>query len=291
MQNVRQIDNSSGRFARFGRGAVATAVLIVIAACGGGSGGGGSGGDASGADQPEVIAETKPTATEASRFLAQATMGGNEAEITKLTTMSYDSWFEEQYAKPQTLHRLYINQAAADLATIGQQLSATNFWDSWWGQALSGEDQLRQRATFAMSEIMVISFADATLLNQSRGVASYYDMLAERIFGNFRDILEGVTYHPMMGVYLTHRANTKEDATTGKVPDLNFAREITQLFAIGENKLNLDGSVAMGSDGRPQLAYTGADLGGLAKVFTALSWYAGTAPTDRTSSAQTGSSA
>jgi uncharacterized protein (DUF1800 family) len=129
---------------------------------------------------------------------------------------------------------------------------------------------------------MVISFADPTLRNQTRGVASYYDMLAEHAFGNFRDILENVALHPMMGVYLTHLRNLKEDPATGRVPDLNFAREITQLFAVGENKLNLDGTVVMGANGRPEVAYTGADLMGLAQVFTGWSWYAGPEKADRT---------
>ena len=57
----------------------------------------------------------KPTPTEASRFLAQATMGPTEAEIDRLTGMTYAAWLDEQFAKPQSLHRLYINQAAADL--------------------------------------------------------------------------------------------------------------------------------------------------------------------------------
>ncbi|MCE9659685.1 MAG: DUF1800 domain-containing protein [Burkholderiales bacterium] len=220
---------------------------------------------------------------EASRFLMQATMGPSEAEITRLSGMTYGAWLDEQLAKPQTLHRLYINQAAADLTSVGQQLSNTNFWDSWWSQALGADDQLRQRVTFALSEIMVISFADATLRNQTRGVASYYDMLGEKAFGNFRDLMESVTYHPMMGIYLSHRGNMKEDAATGRVPDLNFAREITQLFAVGQYKLNLDGTNIMGSDGRPAVAYKSADLEGLSQVFTGLSWYAGPQLTDRTS--------
>ena len=89
----------------------------------------------------------------------------------------------------------------------------------------------------------MISFADATLTGQPRGVASYYDMLAENAFGNFRKLLEDVALHPMMGIYLTWLGNQKEDPTTGRVPDLNFAREITQLFTIGEVKLNPDGTV------------------------------------------------
>ena len=107
-------------------------------------------------------------------------------------------------------------------------------------------------------------------------------MLGEKAFGNFRDLLEGVTYHPMMGVYLSHLKNQKEDPTTGRVPDLNFAREITQLFSIGQYKLNADGTRCMGADGQPATAYNSADLSGLSQVFTGLSWYAGPQLTDRT---------
>ncbi|MEP7057382.1 MAG: DUF1800 family protein, partial [Caldimonas sp.] len=140
----------------------------------------------------------------------------------------------------------------------------------------------RQRAAFALSEIMVISFTDATLSNQPRGVSSYYDMLAENAFGNFRKLIEDVSLHPMMGIYLTWLGNQKEDAATGRVPDLNFAREITQLFTIGEWKLNADGTYVLDAAGKPAPAYTGADLAGLSQVFTGFSWYAGPNLTDRT---------
>jgi len=278
------MESGRGRSARFGRSAVAGAVLVLVAACGGGSGG--SGGDGAAADgssdTPAVVAAKTPTKAEASRFLGQATFGPSQADIDKLSSMSYGAWIDEQMAKPQTLHRLYINQATADLASVGQQISPTNFFDSWWSQAIGADDQLRQRATFALSELLVISFTDATLRNQTRGVASYYDLLAEKSFGNFRDLLEGVALHPMMGIYLSWLKNQKEDPTTGRVPDLNFAREITQLFAVGEYKLNLDGSNQMGADGRPLPAYTSKDLEGLSQVFTGYSWYAGPQITDRT---------
>ena len=265
---------------------IAAAALVALAACGGGSGtGAGSSGtgDLAGAGpEAAALAVVVPTASEASRFLAQATFGATASEIERLTKLSYAAWIDEQFAKPQTLHRLYMNQAAADLASVGQQLSRSNFFDSYWSQAISAEDQLRQRAAFALSQIMVVSFADATLTNQPRGVASYYDMLGENAFGNFRKLLEDVALHPMMGIYLTWLGNQKEDAATGRVPDLNFAREITQLFTIGELKLNPDGTVVMGTDGKPVVTYTGADLQGMAQVFTGWSWYAGPNTTDRT---------
>ncbi len=281
MNIVQNIEIGGGRFARFGRGAVATAVLLVVAACGGG-GGSTDPAASGGTDSPAVQAVKTPTPTEAARFLTQATMGATEAEINRLSAMQYGAWIDEQMAKPEMLHRLYINQASADLDAVGQKLSPVNFYDSWWSQALGADDQLRQRVTFALSELFVISFANATLQTQVRGVASYYDMLGEKAFGNFRDLMESVTFHPMMGIYLTHMKNLKEDPITGRVPDLNYAREITQLFAVGEYKLNIDGSSQIGADGRPVPAYKSADLEGLSQVFTGLSWYAGPQLTDRT---------
>jgi uncharacterized protein (DUF1800 family) len=259
---------------------LAATMLAVLAACGGGSGTGATDATANSASPSDAGPTNAPLA--ASRFLSQATYGPTGAEITRLAGMSYGAWIDEQFAKPQTPHRLTMNQAAADLAATGGTISQTNFFDSYWAQAIAGEDQLRQRAMFALSQIFVISFTDATLRSQPRGVSSYYDMLGENAFGNFRDLLESVALHPMMGVYLSHLKNQKEDPATGRVPDLNFAREITQLFTIGQYKLNADGTVVTGADGSPVPAYTPADLSGMSQVFTGWSWYAGTSNTDRT---------
>jgi uncharacterized protein (DUF1800 family) len=265
------------------RRALGAAALLALAACGGGSGGGATA-DAEGGPMSSPAAAGPTNAPlAAARFLTQATYGPTPAEITRLQTMSYAAWIDEQFAKPTVSHRLTMNQAAADLAATGGSISQTNFFDSYWSQAIGGDDQLRQRAAFALSQVFVISFTDSTLRSQPRGVASYYDMLGEKAFGNFRELLEGVALHPMMGVYLSHLKNQKEDPATGRVPDLNFAREITQLFTIGQYKLNADGTPVLGPDGKPVAAYVSADLEGLSQVFTGWSWYAGSLTSDRTS--------
>ena len=266
--------------ARFARGAAAAALLALIAACGGGNGT--TTADAGGATASPAGAGPTNAAAAASRFLTQASFGPTSAEITRLSAMSYSAWLDEQFAKPQSLHRDYMNLAAADLAATGGTISQTNFFDSYWTQAISGDDQLRQRAAFALSQIFVVSFTDTTLRNQPRGVAAYYDTLGANAFGNFRNLLEAVALHPMMGVYLSHLKNQKEDPSTGRVPDLNFAREVTQLFTIGQYKLNVDGTVVTGTDGKAVTAYVPADLEGLSQVFTGWSWYAGPQITDRT---------
>ena len=242
MEKVQTLGPRGGH-ARLAGVAAAAALCIALASCGGGSG---SSTDTSGSTPP---ANEPVSKAESARFLTQASFGPTEAEIDAVATTGYAAWLEAQFAKPQALHRSYLNQASADLAATGGTISDINFYDSWWSQAIAGEDQFRQRATFALSQIFVVSFADATLRNQPRGVSSYYDMLAANAFGNFRDLLQSVALHPMMGVYLSHLKNQKEDAATGRVPDLNFAREITQLFTVGQYKLNADGSNVLGSDG------------------------------------------
>ena len=273
MEKVQTLGSRGGP-ARLARIAAAAALCVVLASCGGGSGGAGT--DTANEAPP-------PSKAESARFLTQTTFGPSEAEINALSASSYSAWLEAQFAKPQAMHRSYLNQASADLAATGGTISSANFFDSWWSQAIGGEDQFRQRASFALSQIFVVSFTDTTLRNQPRGVSSYYDMLASNAFGNFRDLLEAVALHPMMGVYLSHLKNQKEDAATGRVPDLNFAREITQLFTVGQYKLNADGSNVLESDGKLALAYSANDLSGLSQVFTGWSWYAGAELTDRTS--------
>lgn len=247
--------------------AVSALLVAALAACGGKK-------DEQQSDGPP------PTKEEAARFLTQATYGPNAAQIDHLSQVGYGTWFNEQMRAPQKSHRDYLTQASADAAAAGGNVNTSHFMESYWTQAIAGEDQLRQRAAYTLSQIFVISFADSTLANQPRGVASYYDMLAQNAFGNYRDLLEQVTMHPMMGVYLTSLRNQKEDTASGRVPDENYAREIMQLFSIGLYQLNDDGTV---KSGNPE-TYTHDDIAGLAKVFTGLSWYAGANTADRTRS-------
>lgn len=268
---------------------LAMTLLSLLAACGGG---GGSGSQTGAVQQPDASApstggapdETVPppplttppaaqavtfTPQQASRFLGRATFGPNMTAIDALAASDSDAWFKAQFSMPQTLHRKYIDALLAAQAAGGQKVGFTGIYETFWQQGVRGEDQLRQRMAFALSEIFVISMQNESVRPQVRGVASYYDMLGQRAFGNFRDLLEGVALHPMMGLYLSHLRNEKESAT--RTPDENFAREVMQLFTIGLYQLNADGSLKL-SGGKPIDTYTHDDVAGLARVFTGWSW-------------------
>lgn len=249
-----------------------------LAACGGGGGGGGGG-----STGPTPAAVPPPTEAEAGRLLSQATFGATDADIEQVRATTLEAWIRSQISAPVSTpgHQAFLETRLAELrqASPTAQLSPDLFYDSWWRTAVNGPDQLRQRVAFAYSQIFVISVGSDVI--DPRGAGAYYDMLTANAFGNYRDLLQAVTLHPMMGRYLTYLGNMKEDAAGTRTPDENYAREIMQLMTIGLFQLNADGTQRLDLNGSPIPAYTSADISGLAKVFTGLSWYSPT-PTNTT---------
>lgn len=222
---------------------------------------------------PPAVSLTNVAATDAARFLTQATFGPTRAEIDALTGQNLDAWITAQLALPFTSHRAAI---VDDRTRYGGSPSTTNFnaihppnrQAAWWKVSLTAPDQLRQRVAFALSQIFVVS--DVSLGDDSRSepLAHYYDILGNGAFGDFRTLLEQITLNPMMAEYLSSLRNSKADPATGTTPDENYAREIMQLFTIGLNMLQPDGTLILGDDGLPIPTYTQATITEMAKVFT-----------------------
>ncbi|MDB6168538.1 MAG: hypothetical protein JWM88_1402 [Verrucomicrobia bacterium] len=217
---------------------------------------------------PPVLPAGAPGAAGAARLLAQATFGPTQAEVDALAAGSYDAWINAQLAMPFTPHRA---AALADVAAYGGNTDGTmapsNRQAAWFKTALTAPDQLRQRVAFALSEIFVVSDVS---INQPEGLANYYDLLGNGAFGNFRTLLEDVTLSPIMGNYLSSLRNGKATATTS--PDENYAREVMQLFTIGLNLLQPDGTLKLDASGLPVATYNQATVTEMAKVFTGWSY-------------------
>ncbi len=245
--------------------------VLLLAACGGGGGDGGSEGPASGGST--TVNEMPTSREQAARFLTQATFGPTEADVDRVMAVGYGAWIDEQLAKPASSHRANWDAANAAIkaANSGSSAGQDQVLESFWKQAVNGEDQLRQRMAYALSQIFVISMQDGSVGDNPRAVAAWLDMLGDKGLGSYRELLENVSRHPLMGMYLSHMRNQKADPKTGRVPDENYAREVMQLFSIGLVALNADGTVR--SDGsKPIETYGPADIAGLAKVFTGWSW-------------------
>ncbi len=209
---------------------------------------------------------------QASRFLFQSSIGFEDAHVEEVLDLGYEDWIDDQFSKSPTLvlpetqsiFQYLDNLHPENLRRPGW----THFSYAWWHVNSTNEDLLRHKVACALSEILVVS-RNSDLGGYGDALASYYDMLLNNAFGNYRDLLLDVALHPAMGHYLSHLSNPKSDLTTGQHPDENFAREIMQLFSIGLYELNMDGSRKQ-QGGHDIPTYDNEDIAEFAKVFTGL---------------------
>ena len=213
---------------------------------------------------------------EASRFFGQATFGMQRNAIETFSqSLQYESWIDSQFTKPlrlmtpkmQAIWQQILDESENPDEEFGPY--ALHFNYAWWENNINNQDLLRQRVAYALSQILVISY-NSDLSNWAESITSYYDILLANSFGNYRDILGAISFHPSMGYYLSHLNNPKTNVATNTNPDQNFAREIMQLFTIGLVQLNQDGTPILDLNGQPIPTYNNNDIAELAKVFTGL---------------------
>lgn len=255
-----------------------TCSLLILSACGGG------GGDSTlvesgqsptiGAATPAVapttaaalpseVANAAPngplSAPDAYRLIEQTTFGPQLEDITLVRSIGAESWINQQMQLPATLLTDTLNQLDTE--------RWNEYVNAWWRQIIQSDDQLRQRVAFALSEILVVSAHDG-LSSEQFGLTGYYDILIQKAFGNYRDILGEITLNPVMGEYLSMKGNRKPDEAENIQPDENFARELLQLFSIGLEMLNEDGTPQLDDGGVPLPTYNQDTIQNFARVFT-----------------------
>ncbi len=220
---------------------------------------------------------------QASRFLAQATLGANRSLIDAVAKMGFAKWIDQQLKVPPSSLQTELENTleayyAFCLASGGNEDMCYElageygfmFQAGWWQVAMTGQDLLRQRVALALSEIFVVSGIGQFEEPFAYELCNYYDMLLRNSFGRYEDLLWDVTMHPVMGQYLSHLNNPKTDLQANTRPDENYAREVMQLFSIGLFELNLDGTLKKDAQGNLIPTYNNDDIKEFAKVFTGL---------------------
>ena len=248
--------------------ALASATLL---ACGGG----GSGTPATEPVTQPPITDPPPqpppvaaiSREQASRFLGQAAFGADAAKIDLVKSTGYAAWLDQQFALPRGTSRLNYLYAKGFNA-VENKNTRNGITNALWHHLLANPDVLRQRMTLALSEIVVVGVLGIANLNfKAFSAAAFMDILEANAFGNYRTLLDQVSTSTAMGAYLTFRGNTKANATTGSLPDENYARELMQLFTIGLVELNTDGTPRL-VGGKAAETYAQDDVSQLARVFT-----------------------
>jgi uncharacterized protein (DUF1800 family) len=242
----------------------AVAGAVLVSACDGG-----------GAGSSEGVVTVTPTPTpssaplteaEAARLAKQATFGPTPSLVAHIQQVGVSAWLDEQFAATGSS---YTDMAGAevrrdvcpagDAICVRLHFSRTPVAMRFYADAITAPDQLRQRVAFALGQMIVASEQE---VNDAAGIAAFNQIFLGNAFGNFRDILKAVTVSGYMGEYLDMADSNKS------APSENFAREFLQLFSMGPDQLNMDGSPKLDATGARVPNYGPDDIRGIARAFT-----------------------
>lgn len=254
-------------------GSAALGLSILLTACSGenGSSGANSGPTKSGGFFGIPVEQTGISAEDAARLAKQGSFGPTPELINTIVQMrSADTWLYSQFSAPSST---YADLAAKAVpgnfcsGLTGQEstncnrdnFSATPMQMRFYANAIGGQDQLRQRVAFALSQIVVASDVE---VRNTAGLATFNQILLSNSFGNYRDILAAVTLNPFMGDYLDMADSNRTS------PNENYARELMQLFSIGTVMLNPDGTPQTDNAGAAIPTYSNNDVKEVARALT-----------------------
>jgi len=198
----------------------------------------------------------------AARFLDQATWGPTPSSVAHLQQSGVANWLAGQFS----LNTSDLpDQPLIDPATGMPNRDMTPVQAAFFQNTVTGSDQLRQRVAFALSQLWVVS---SVATKDAYAFPPYWRLFRDNAFGNYIDIMKAITLSPAMGTYLNMANNNKANAATGTSANENYARELMQLFTVGLNQLNPDGSLVLDSSGNPVPTYNQAVVTATARALT-----------------------
>jgi uncharacterized protein (DUF1800 family) len=210
--------------------------------------------------QPPVTAPVAPppttaSATAAARFLDQTSFGPTASSIAHVQQIGLQAALTEQFNQPAAV---FGQPPSGDAECTGSNWHCTQ--SDFLKVTAFGNDQFRQRVAMALSEIWVAP------IQQDNAMPFYLNTLANDAFTNYRTIMQDVAVTPQMGTYL----NMLNSAAPGpgQIANENFGREMMQLFTLGPNLLNQDGTAQTDGNGNTIPTYTELQVEAFARAYT-----------------------
>ena len=215
------------------------------------------------------------------RFLEQATLGPTEALVQEVKATGIAAWLDAQLPMNVTRYTQYPywdppqdnSQCMDDRSAppyTPEKFCSTLKWSpqpigwEFFRQSRSAPDQLRLRMAHVWHQIFVVSANGGA--GQTYANAEFQQRLRDHAFGTFENLLGRYALSPQLGFFQNWVNNIPEH--NGIRPNENFARELLQLFTIGVNELNDDGTPRLDAKGQLVPAYLQNDIEVLARILT-----------------------
>jgi uncharacterized protein (DUF1800 family) len=210
------------------------------------------GGTSNGLNVTVTTDGTPVSSAAADRFLEQASFGPDMENLNQVQETGFDTYLQNQFVSAVTP---YPDPRPND--------SINNVQQTFFLNAIAGGDQLRMRMTLALNEQWVVS---GNTVNDPLGYTNYLRTLGKDALGNYLDLMTDVTLTPAMGNFLNMVNN--DAPPPGEHANENYARELMQLFCLGLNQLNPDGTPVLDTNGNPIPTYTQSDVMDLGRALT-----------------------
>ena len=232
-----------------------------------------------------------PSDQDIKRFLEQSTWGGkgDDSDLQHIRSVGIPAYINEQFNTPP----LFVDASTDPLFSLSSDYPFSASYPQFYPgapapacdaicqrdfyslyplqkqfmlNALTQPDQLRQRVSFSFHKFIVVG-GQVLNSNQPFWFAPYLQTIDRNSFGNFRTMLFEITLNPGMGEYLNMRGNSVVNRAN-PTPNENYAREIMQLFSVGTDVLNQDGTPVLDAQGNRVPTYDQTNIANLARVFT-----------------------
>lgn len=196
----------------------------------------------------------------ASRFLEHGAMGASPASVAQVRAQGIDGWITAQMKMAPT--KIVTPESMVNFDDQRDKPANDRMRDFYHlnlsNTLIGGEDQLRIRTTWVLSNFLVISTRSVGYY----GAIEYFNMLQTNALGQYGDLLKNLTRNPAMGEYLNNNQNTKWQLNE------NYGRELMQLFSVGLVQLNLDGSPKRDASGKVLETYSQKDVIEITRALT-----------------------
>jgi uncharacterized protein (DUF1800 family) len=184
------------------------------------------------ASQSVPIAPSAVTFDAAARFSTQAAFGPRPDVVLHIQQIGFKAFINEQFNQP-----------------IVSYSPTANVLSTFLRGAENGNSLLRQRVAWALQNFIVPQgiFLQPSMIP----IESTFERDSS---ANFRTLMSDITADANIGVFL-NLINNPMPTDPNIHPNQNFARELMQLFTLGPQRLNDDGTLILNSSGQPIPTY------------------------------------
>jgi len=203
-----------------------------------------------------------PTVTHygASRFLEHASMGPSPSSVAQVKKIGLEGWINNQMKLPPTIIKTPSNliNFDANLNRPAYLRMQDHYHLNVYNLLVGGEDQLRIRTTWVLSNFLVVSQRKVPFY----GMLEAINLFQNNAFGQYGDLLKNLTRNAAMGFYLDNVQNNQRKLNE------NYGRELMQLFSVGLVQLNMDGTTKKSASGKILETYSQKDVIEITRALT-----------------------